>query len=292
MKLVETSASHSFLTLMESLRDAAPGWVAMHFACSRLLPPRELLKSPDHIPEAMDTIKKTTNMIKNRISKEIPPEADSYLYVFEDGDLILLVHSDSSTLHKQVAESYRIWAADLPGEMATYSDLDKDNRAYQKLADMKLLAEKRVRAYHMLADKGIRKSLPARRKRRQDLMIMIVEDDRFTASYTLDILHKEYECLSVHTGEEALIHYLDHAPDIVLLDIHLPGISGHDLMTAIRSFDEEAYVIMMSVDTESKNVVEATKGGATGFLKKPFSRDRLLGVIRKSPLTGKTRPSL
>jgi DNA-binding NarL/FixJ family response regulator len=47
--------------------------------------------------------------------------------------------------------------------------------------------------------------------------------------------------------------------------------------------DPEAHVVMLSVDTVKANIVTATNRGAAGFLKKPFSKERLLAFVEKSP---------
>ena len=77
--------------------------------------------------------------------------------------------------------------------------------------------------------------------------------------------------------------YIEHAPDIVLLDIHLPGMDGHSTLKLLRRLDPEGFMVMLSVDASSDNVLGATEAGAQTFLKKPFSKDRLVSVIRKSP---------
>jgi DNA-binding response OmpR family regulator len=112
---------------------------------------------------------------------------------------------------------------------------------------------------------------------------MIVEDDRFTASYAANILSKEYELSVCRTGEEGIIAYIEHAPDIVFLDIHLPGLNGHDTLRAIKAADPKAFVVMLSVDTAKTSIVESTQSGAHSFLKKPFSKERLLNTVKASP---------
>jgi DNA-binding response OmpR family regulator len=113
--------------------------------------------------------------------------------------------------------------------------------------------------------------------------VLLVEDDRFTASFAANILNKDYDLVHSKTGEDAIIAYVEHAPDIVLLDIHLPGLNGHETLRAIKKADGDAAIIMLSVDTVKQNIVGAAQGGAITFLKKPFSKDRLLAAILKSP---------
>ena len=134
-----------------------------------------------------------------------------------------------------------------------------------------------------MGDEAKTSSIPIRRTRRKDTLVQIVEDDRFVAAFAAHILNKDYEIIHSKTGEAAIADYIEHAPDIVFLDIHLPGLSGHDALQAIKKIDPDAYVVMVSGDAVKNNIVEASKGGAAGFLKKPFTQDRMIAMVKSSP---------
>ena len=112
---------------------------------------------------------------------------------------------------------------------------------------------------------------------------MMVEDDRFTSTYAATILGTDFDLLIAKDGEEAIEAYIKNAPDIVFLDIHLPGLSGHDVLKALHAIDPEAFIVMLSADTVKENIVEATQHGARKFLKKPFTKERLIETVRNSP---------
>ena len=95
--------------------------------------------------------------------------------------------------------------------------------------------------------------------------------------------NKEYDVVLAKNGEDAIRLYIEHAPDVVFLDIHLPGLNGQETLRAIRKIDPKSCVFMLSVDTVKENIVNANKDGATGFLKKPFSKERLMVAVKKSP---------
>jgi DNA-binding NtrC family response regulator len=138
-------------------------------------------------------------------------------------------------------------------------------------------------AYQAMTDEAKVSSISLRRDRRKETLVLIVEDDRFTAAYAANILNKDYEIIHAKTGEEAIIAYIEHTPDIVFQDIHLPGLNGHETLNAIKKVDPVAYVVMLSVDTVKTNIVEASKGGASGFLKKPFTKERMIAMVKTSP---------
>jgi two-component system chemotaxis response regulator CheY len=66
-------------------------------------------------------------------------------------------------------------------------------------------------------------------------------------------------------------------------------LNGIETLQALRAIDPEAYIVMVSVDTVKANIVKATGLGASGFLRKPFSRDRLIATVEKSPYIGSAR---
>jgi CheY-like chemotaxis protein len=167
-----------------------------------------------------------------------------------------------------------------------YSDfaiLEHEFYNYQKLADQKFLSARRMMAYRDMADKLKVASISVRRERRDHPMVQVIEDDRFTAAYAGNILNRDYDLVLSRNGEDGIIHYIESAPDIVLIDIHLPGLSGHEVLESIRAIDPQVFAVMLSVDTMKNNIVQAAEGGAHNFLKKPFSKERLLNIVKTSP---------
>lgn len=145
-------------------------------------------------------------------------------------------------------------ASQFPGNFCDYGFLTKELYVYQKIADYKLLSMKRMAAYEALANEGALESLTLRRKQRAEPIVM-VEDDRFTAAYISGFL-KEFDLIIARNGEEAVLKYIEHAPDAVFLDRHLPGMNGHQTLQAIKCADPDASVVMLSVDTRKSEYHE------------------------------------
>jgi len=104
-----------------------------------------------------------------------------------------------------------------------------------------------------------------------------------------------YEVDDAKTGEEALQKVRAFRPDLVLLDINMPGMSGLATCRIIRS-ETGAGIIMLTVRNAEADKVEALDAGADDFVTKPFSTPELLARIRAalrrlpaSPLTSPTR---
>ena len=75
--------------------------------------------------------------------------------------------------------------------------------------------------------------------------------------------------------------YHEHNPDILFLDIHMPGRTGLDLINEILEIDPDAYIIILSADSSADNVVKAINKGAIGFLSKPPAKDRMQQYINQ-----------
>src|SRR5579872_6049533 len=88
-----------------------------------------------------------------------------------------------------------------------------------------------------------------------------------------------YEVDDAKTGEEALVKVRAFRPDLVVLDINMPGMGGLATCRAIRS-DSGAGIIMLTVRNTEADKVEALDAGADDFVTKPFSTPELLARIR------------
>ena len=91
----------------------------------------------------------------------------------------------------------------------------------------------------------------------------------------------------VDNGSGVLAAYKEHAPDILFLDIHLPGRSGMDILSDIMAFDPQAYIIMLSADSSRDNVATAIEHGAKGFMAKPFTKEKLAEHLKNCPTFSK-----
>ena len=88
-----------------------------------------------------------------------------------------------------------------------------------------------------------------------------------------------YEVDDAKTGEEALLKQRDFRPNLILLDINMPGMGGLAACEALRS-DPDVAIIMLTVHNTEAAKVEALDAGADDFVTKPFSTPELLARIR------------
>lgn len=120
---------------------------------------------------------------------------------------------------------------------------------------------------------------PGRKKN----VVMIADDDYFIRKIIRTGLVGLAEFVDVENGADVEKNYVNHEPDILFLDVHLPNKSGLDIIGRVMEVDPNAYVIMLSGDSSIQNVQEAMKRGAKGFLAKPFPRDRLVQYFNACP---------
>lgn len=113
---------------------------------------------------------------------------------------------------------------------------------------------------------------------------ILVVDDEHLIRWSLEqsLTKQGYEVLTAGSAEDALQYMKDETPDLMLVDIQLPGINGLELLERVKEMDEEVVVLMISAMTELTTAIEAMKKGAFDYVKKPFNLDELSINIRKA----------
>lgn len=110
--------------------------------------------------------------------------------------------------------------------------------------------------------------------------VMIVEDDTAIRMVLRTNLEDEgYRVLEAVTAEQGLVIVLDEAPDVVLVDLRLPGIHGLDLVRSLRA-TSQVPIIIVTAQTDSHDVVAGLEAGADDYVTKPFVAKELMARIR------------
>ncbi|NTU42785.1 MAG: response regulator, partial [Nitrospirales bacterium] len=105
--------------------------------------------------------------------------------------------------------------------------------------------------------------------------ILVVDDERFITWSLKQHLEKEgYETVTAESGEEAIEVFKEEIPDIVILDIHLPGISGLETLEALKKINKDTIGIIITAHGDIETAVSAIKLGAYDFVEKPFDLNR------------------
>jgi len=120
-------------------------------------------------------------------------------------------------------------------------------------------------------------------KKMNSYSILYVEDDpnvrRHIREFLLRYCPKVYSCDS---SEEGLLLYKKYKPDILLLDINLPGMSGIDFATEIRKNDTQTRIIISTAYTNPEFTIRAVELGLSRYLVKPLTNDELISAFEKA----------
>jgi two-component system chemotaxis response regulator CheY len=123
----------------------------------------------------------------------------------------------------------------------------------------------------------------ATRIARQNNVVLVADDDMYIRSLAKAGLADTGMIIETSDGTQVLPAYKIHNPDIVLLDIHMPGLNGPEILNQLRALDPRTYVIMLSADSSAANVMWAQQHGAKGFLTKPLNKTKLLEYVDMCP---------
>lgn len=112
--------------------------------------------------------------------------------------------------------------------------------------------------------------------------VLVVEDENAQRRIIADILRREgFQVGEAASGETALEALEARAPDLVLSDWKLPGISGGELLARVRSGGPRPAFIVMTAYGSITHALDAIRNGADDYLAKPFERDELLIAVRR-----------
>ncbi len=120
--------------------------------------------------------------------------------------------------------------------------------------------------------------------------ILVVDDEKLIRWSVAERLQRDgYEVISAESGEKALELVAASPPDVMLLDVKLPGIDGVQTLQRALGLHPELAVLMMSAHSTVDVAVEAMKHGALDFLVKPFPLQALDAAVERALATSRTR---
>jgi DNA-binding NtrC family response regulator len=113
---------------------------------------------------------------------------------------------------------------------------------------------------------------------------LLIVDDEHLIRWSLEqnLKKQGYEVVTAGNGEDALRLFREEQPDLVLLDIQLPGMSGIDVLEKIKEHDEDVVVIMVTANSGLDTAVNAMRLGAYDYISKPFNLDELSIIVKKA----------
>jgi DNA-binding NarL/FixJ family response regulator len=119
----------------------------------------------------------------------------------------------------------------------------------------------------------------------ETIRIMLVDDHYLVRMGLASIIALERDmtlCAEASSGEQALLRHREHRPDVTLMDLRLPGMSGSETTQAIRAECPDARVIVLSTYISDEEIYGALQAGAMAYLVKSVQREELTETIRKA----------
>ena len=111
--------------------------------------------------------------------------------------------------------------------------------------------------------------------------ILVVDDDPHITNLLKRLLAYEgYSVAVAASGDEALTRTLEHAPDLIILDIMLPGIDGLEVARRLRAAGDNVPILMLTARDTTADLVKGLDTGADDYLVKPFANEELLARIK------------
>ena len=123
-------------------------------------------------------------------------------------------------------------------------------------------------------------SLPTGSGERAQMRALVVDDELPLVEIVRTYLEREgFEVHAAHDGQAAVEAAREQQPDVIVLDLMLPGLDGIEACRQIRSFSD-AYIIMLTAKTEEADKIVGLSTGADDYLTKPFSPGELVARVR------------
>jgi two-component system, NtrC family, nitrogen regulation response regulator NtrX len=113
--------------------------------------------------------------------------------------------------------------------------------------------------------------------------ILVVDDEAaIRDSLRMTLEYEGYDFIGAATGQEGLALAEREAPDLVLLDVKMPGMDGLEVLDRLHAMNEALPIVVISGHGTISTAVEATKKGAFDFIEKPFASERVLVSLRNA----------
>ncbi len=112
--------------------------------------------------------------------------------------------------------------------------------------------------------------------------VLVVDDEKLNVEILEGILSEKYEVVTAYNGNEALLKVEKTSPDLILLDIMMPGMDGYEVCRMLKRNKKTLHIpiVMVTALTEKTDKIKAIEAGADDFLSKPVDVDELNARVK------------
>ena len=112
------------------------------------------------------------------------------------------------------------------------------------------------------------------------MKVLIVDDSKAVHAYVKSLLNdKDIQFDSAFDGQEGLDKIKDGGFDLILLDIEMPKLTGHEVLEKVRAFDQDLPIIMVTSRNKPSEIEKLINAGADEYVMKPFTQDILINKM-------------
>lgn len=121
------------------------------------------------------------------------------------------------------------------------------------------------------------------------MRVFVIEDDKHLAQQVMrELGRNNHEASASHDGAEGLRRALENPPDLILLDINLPGLDGLSVLARLRAEHSTARILILTARGAVNDRIEGLKAGADDYLPKPFAMSELMARVEALGRRGAT----
>lgn len=271
MKLVKKNPEASLNKLITTIGVDTTGWHGFIFEPANKVNHEKMITPVHHINGKLHKLNKQAGALAEALGKKSPPMTEGAIFVMPGGIVVVIARADLYNAFFDICAKHDV-------EVRRLNDLEAD-----KVAEVLRPWQDRMAIYEAIADADKVKSIEFRRNRHRNGTVLVVDNDHFTGTYVSTLLKSEYDVIVVRDGREAIESYVKYAPHVVLLDIHMPDMDGHEILFTLRAMDSGTAAIIVTGDADDDQIFAAAREGAAAFLRKPLAKDKLLKTIAEAP---------
>jgi two-component system, response regulator RegA len=124
------------------------------------------------------------------------------------------------------------------------------------------------------------------------LALVVDDDEVFRSRLCRALMHRNWEAVGAANGEEALALARERGPDLVLLDLRMPGIGGLDLLPQLRAIDSSIMIIVLTGYGSIPTAITAMKRGADHYMSKPADAGQVLAAYESLRAAAEIAPEI
>ena len=117
------------------------------------------------------------------------------------------------------------------------------------------------------------------------MIFLVVDDSKISRKWLIEMIPKKIvenaEIIEGCDGEEAIALFQKHQPDVLFLDITMPGIDGFEALKRIREINADALVVMISADRQKSTKEKVLRLGASAIISKPIDEEEFRTTLLK-----------